>query len=97
MVGLISYPASAASCFSSRNVRTAARKSARDRIGPTSPLLFKQSHTPFIIFPVLAKWQRVSGLLVQFRQSACKTLQSIRCSTASCDKFHTHGNVEEWF
>ena len=48
--------------------------------------------TPSRTFVFLAEWQRVSGLLVQVLRSACETLQSIRCSTGSFDKFHTLEN-----
>ena len=41
MVGLNSCPASAVSCFTSRNFRNVAWKSARDSIGPASPWLIK--------------------------------------------------------
>ena len=93
MVGLNCCPASAVSCFcvllqeSQLVIELVLQALGR----------LNFSSTPFLLFPVLAKWQRVSGLLVQFRQSACKTLQSTRFSTGSCDWFHTLEIVEEWF
>ena len=53
-------PASGASCFTSRNFRNAARKSARDRNGPTGSGLFK-TYRPhhFRIVLVVAEWQGV--------------------------------------
>ena len=87
MVGLTWCAASAASSLTSRSFHNASGHSARDRIGPTG-------HLPhlFRIVLVLAEQQRTSGLLVQVSLNACKTLQSIRCSTASFDRIHTSEN-----
>ena len=43
---------------------------------------------PFRCFVVLAKWRRMSGLLVQFRPGACKTHHLIRYFIANFGKFH---------
>ena len=93
MVGLNSCQASAASCFTSRNFRGAARKSARDRIGPTSPWLFKLIFHNLPYLSVLAEWQHTSGLVLRVRLGACKTLQSVPCQSANFDRFKTPENV----
>ena len=48
----------------------------------------------FRIVLVVAEWQRMSGLLFRICLSACKTLQSIRRSSASIGQFHTSDRDE---
>ena len=68
--------------FTSRNFRSAARKSARDRLAVET---YRPHH--FRIGLVVAEWQRMSGLLLRICLSACKTLQTIRCSSANIGQF----------
>ena len=53
----------------------------------------KSSTTPSRVFKVLAE-PRVSGLPVRGRLSVCTTLKSIRCWSASFDRFHASENDE---
>ena len=75
--------------FISPIFRNAAGKSVRDRSGPRSPRLFKLLSTPFRTFLVLAERQHTCALVVQVRPSVCKTLPSIRRSSATFDRFHS--------
>ena len=99
MVVLNSCPASDAPCFPSRSFRDAAGKSARHRFVLQVLGCFSLFSTFFFfrISVVLAERQRTSGLRVQVRPSACRTLQSIRCSSASFDRFHALKTLKDRF
>ena len=67
----------------------------------TARIFFKKilPSTPFRIVPVLvgraATYERSYFYVVPL--SACKTLQSIRCKSASFDRFHTSGTMKGSF
>ena len=85
-------PSSASSCCTSRNLRNAAGKSTRDRIGPVGPWLF-----PLVVhdFSYRSRSCRVATWS-SFASSShrLQALQSIRCSSASFDRFHTSESDE---
>ena len=93
--GIELVSSSSAFWFASRNFFNAAEKSAHDRICPAFLWLLK-THRPhlFVSFPFLPSGNVWVVFFCEIVQGAVEILQSIRCSSASFDRFHTSESDE---